>query len=332
MIVSTDSVDTPVHPPIYTLLHLLLLLLLGTRAEATCTSQIRTAQAFSEDLGEEKAVEKGVSMWAKCREENSERDVHRVIKKQGTTLDIELSFMTIRGTTIPWIDPRDWATWLIKKGLWPRLAGVNRGESEAARKMWSEFWVRFKKLQPHFELFDLEEFGDIDLSRTAAFCLHGDEGRSLKRQGIMVTSLQSILGFGYNVKRSKRNATGKDGLKVNYMGHSFTHRFVSSAIPKSVYENDGETFHGAMEELSKSLKTLLTDGVRDPITNEVFRIAIISVKGDMPYLAKMGRLYRSFNTLVKRGDERRAPKGICHTLLAPMVFQPKRSTPPSRLG
>eukprot|EP00438_Fugacium_kawagutii_P021865 Skav233034 [mRNA] locus=scaffold909:966569:967744:- [translate_table: standard] len=100
------------------------------------------------------------------------------------------------------------------------------------------------------------------------------------------------------------------------MGHSYTHRFVTSAFPKTVYENDPEMFHGAMEELAKSLKALLIDGICDPATKEVFRIAIIAVKGDAPYLAKMGRFYRSFNTLVKRGDERRAPKGVCHRCLA----------------
>ena len=58
-------------------------------AKASCSSQILTARAFEEDMGEEKAVKTGVNLWSKCITNNSERDVHKVIQKQGTTLNIE---------------------------------------------------------------------------------------------------------------------------------------------------------------------------------------------------------------------------------------------------
>ena len=51
-------------------------------SEASCVSQIRTAAAFSEDIGAEHAASIGVGQWAACGERNSERDVHRVLKKQ----------------------------------------------------------------------------------------------------------------------------------------------------------------------------------------------------------------------------------------------------------
>ena len=216
-------------------------------------------------------------------------------------------------TTIDWIDPRDWLAWLVRKGLWTRLAGVGRDEHSTARALWAESWERYRVVQPHFQLFDMD---GKDLSRTAAFLIHGDEGRTLKRQAIMVTALQSALGYGFDRKRMGRGGGGPRPLKVNYLGHSFTHRFIISMMPKTVYESAPESFHNAMENVAISLKSLLFDGYRDPTTHELFRIAIIAVKGDAPYLAKVGRLYRSFNTLVKRGDERTAPKGICHRCLA----------------
>ena len=263
-------------------------------------------------MGQEKAIQTGVALWSKCLTNNSERDVQKVIQKQGTSLDINQSEITIRGIEIPWITPRCWLEWLVRKGFWPRLAGVGRDDYRGAQQVWLEFWTRYRTIYPHFQLFSME---NIDLSRTAAFLIHGDEGRTLKRHGIMITSIQSALGYGYDVKRLD-GAGGRSHLKVNYVGHSYLHRFVCSAIPKSVYDGDPEIFHDAMEQFALSLKSLLVDGFTDPTSGEHFRIAVIACKGDAPYLAKMGRLYRSYNTLVKRGDERSAPKGICHRCLA----------------
>ena len=282
-------------------------------AEATCKSQILTARAVVSDVGEAAASRCGINLWSECNPSNSERDVHQVIKKQGTKLDVKVSSMRIKGIDIPWICPRDWFSWLLSKGFWPRLAGLPRGEYRAAGAVWGEFWNRFQKLQPDFELFNMPH---IDLTKTAAFMIHGDEGRTLKRHGIMITSIQSALGFGFDSKRFVRPEGGRSLLKVNYTGHSFIHRFITSTIPKTVYEDDPDMFHGAMNALAVSLKSLLIDGVVDTTSNETFRVAIIAVKGDAPYLAKMGCFYRHYSTTVKRGDERTAPKGICHRCLA----------------
>ena len=161
-----------------------------------------------QDIGQAEAAKTGINKWAKCKLENSERDTHQVIKKQGTTLDVPLSQMTLQhDTTIDWIDPRDWLAWLVRKGLWTRLAGVGRDEHSTARALWAEFWERYRVVQPHFQLFDMD---GKDLSRTAAFLIHGDEGRTLKRQAIMVTALQSALGYGFDRKRMGRGVAAHD--------------------------------------------------------------------------------------------------------------------------
>ena len=270
-------------------------------------------------MGEAAAARCGVGLWSACTEPNSERDVHKVIRKQGTALNVPLSHLNVKGLDIPWISPRNWFAWLVKNGLWTHLAGVARSQYDAAGSMWSEFWRRYQNLHPHFGLFDIP---NVDLSCCAAFLVHGDEGRTLKRSAIMVTSLQSALGSGYDTKRVGMVNQGALPLKVNYAGHSFTHRFISSALPKTIYEDDPEIFHGVMEEFALSLRSLLFDGVVDPMTNKTYRVAVIAVKGDAPYLVKMGRFYRSYNTTVKRGDERTVPKGVCHRCLAGCIGFP----------
>ena len=47
-----------------------------------------------------------------------------------------------------------------------------------------------------------------------------------------------------------------------------------------------------------------------------YRVCILGVKGDQPYLQKVGHFYRAWNTQAKRGEERGPPKGCCPYCLA----------------
>lgn len=287
-------------------------------AEASSSSQIRTARAVTEEFGEEAASKSGVISWAKIALSNSERDVQRVLSKQGSKLPIPMSTLTAEGVEIPWLAPTSWMGYIVDQGLWYRLAGLEFHEKHLAPHVWSQFWQNFRALQPHFSLFDMEGF---DPRRTCACFLHGDEGRTLKKNGIMVTSLQSCLGTGFDEQRpssrgTKRSLDGDVKLRVNYKGHSFTNRFVTSAIPKSHYETNPKVFHSAMDHLCQDLQQLLSEGVRDPLTQEVFYVAVIGVKGDWPYLQKMGNLNRAFNTGAKGGQDGEKSRGICHLCLA----------------
>ena len=109
------------------------------------------------------------------------------------------------------------------------MAGCCLHDYEGARRKWEQFWTTYKEIHPGFSLFDDDS---VDLSRCAAFFIHGDEGRTLKKGGMLVTSLQSALGRGYDEKRVRRPGEGgRDDLQVNFAGHSFTTRFILSAIP-----------------------------------------------------------------------------------------------------
>ena len=196
-----------------------------SRAEATCVSQILTAQAVQEDIGEVQSSRCGIDEWSRCTVSHSERDVHQVISKQGSTLGLPLSQMRIKNCDIPWIDPRTWMEFILKKGLWPRLAGAP--DNNVAGEIWTQFWKTYEKLHPGYQMFGME---DVDFSSTAAFAIHGDEGRTLKKQALMVTSIQSCLGNGFDEKRVARDGADRK-LKVNFVSHSYTHRFVTSVIP-----------------------------------------------------------------------------------------------------
>ena len=249
--------------------------------------------------------------------DHSERGVHQVISKQGSALDVPVSDMTVQGQTVPWISPKDWFQFILRQGVWHHLAGVRADEMHLAGPLWKTFWSNYQKLYPHFELFSKP---GVDYSRTVACYLHGDEGRTLKKSGLMVTSIQSALGYGLSPKRQKLSADGLPTPLVNYAGHTFCSRLVSFVIPKSLYESNNAVFHDAMEVLAKELRELYDHGVVNPYTGERFWVAIIGLKGDLPYLAKAGGLNRTFNTATKRTAKdpakRKKPSGICHLCLA----------------
>ena len=275
-------------------------------------SQIRTAEAVAKDFGQEAAARNGVLPWAKADKSHSERTAHRVIKKQKTSLGIPLRNVTCDGVDVPWISPESWLSFLVDHGCWPLLAGCERHDYAGAARNWSQFWEAYKTVNPNFDLFEMD---GIDYSKTAAMFIHGDEGRTLKKNGMLVTSLQSALGRGYDQKRVRRQ--NDTNLQVNFAGHSFTTRFVLSTIPKTAYEAQPEVFHEAIDHVARSCSKLLRRGVADKARGgEIYRVVILGVKGDAPYLQKVAHFYRSFNTTVKRGEERGQPKGCCSYCLA----------------
>ena len=162
-------------------------------------------------------------------------------------------------------------------------------------------------------MFDVDDIGDY--GRLIGLYIHGDEGRTLKKSGLMVTSIQSVLGQGFDSKRLKRDVSGFLKPQVNFAGHTFTSRFVSFVMPKALYGKKPNIYHAALDLFAQNLAGLLTAGVRDPYTNEVYKFVVLGCKGDLPYLAKSGCLNRTFNTGAKKGNSTKN-HGVCHLCLA----------------
>lgn len=81
-----------------------------------------------------------------------------------------------------------------------------------------------------------------------------------------------------------------------------------------------------MERIALDLRDLLSTGLRDPTTGQVWKFVMIGIKGDQPFLQKIGMLKRSWNTTVKRGTQRAPPRGVCHYCLAGTNQYPAEDT------
>ena len=131
---------------------------------------------MTEQFGEEAAAAAGVREWAKSGLYNSERDVQRVIKRQGLRLELEFPQMQLGGgLCIDWIRPMTWLKYIVAHNLWFHLAGLSSPNLQQCQTTWSGFWSRYFQLHPDFDKPD-----GFDAENTAAVYIHGDEGRTLK--------------------------------------------------------------------------------------------------------------------------------------------------------
>ncbi|CAE6948621.1 unnamed protein product [Symbiodinium sp. CCMP2592] len=290
-------------------------------AQASCTRAIRTAQAVVKDLGEEKAGEiGGLLRLSKCSTKNPERDAHSVLSKRlGLALDIPIRTISVTSeecedsdTThleIQRLSLVDWASLLLKTNTWHILAGLLKPDAKRERCIWTAFWKAYETLEPAHPVFAMARSNQIDLSRTAAVVLHGDEGRGRRRQAFMVLSFHSLLGRGTNSANRKSVKKPYLKMKLNYKGHTYCSRMLAGVLPKRLYQDNDEVFQALLRATCEDARTMISDGVLSN-TGDRHWIACLSTVGDWPFLQKAGGLTRTFNNVVKRVDQ--VASGICH--------------------
>ena len=287
-------------------------------AEAPCTRAIKTARAVVKDLGEEKAGDiGGLLRLSQCSMKNSERDTHSLLSMQlGLALDIPLRTISVTGEEsdtkhleIQRLSLVDWASFLLKTNTWHILSGLLKPDGKRERCIWTAFWKAYETLEPDHPVFSMARSSQIDLSRTAAVVLHGDEGRGRRRQAFMVLSFHSLLGRGTNsaIRKSVKKPYLK--MKLNFKGHSYCSRMLAGVLPKHTYQTNDEVFQGLLRASCEDARTMLTEGVLDD-RGDRYWMACLGTVGDWPFLHKAGNLTRTFNNVVKRVDQ--VASGICH--------------------
>lgn len=199
---------------------------------------------------------------------------------------------------------------LRKTNNWHRFAAVET--HDAAVRQLRLFWERWECLHPNHEIFRIRD--KESLGRTLPMLVHGDEGRGPKRQAVMCLSAASILGQGVATKSKRGNRS--DVQLMNYIGHTFITRFLLGILPKKAYENCPAAFHQFVRKFAEDLRCLATDGVISSITGQTHYVAVLHIKGDWPFLAKVGELTRSFSNQPKQASSQKPCTGICHYCLA----------------
>lgn len=295
-------------------------------AEVPCAGAVRTARNIVKDFGSEVASSSGgLVELASCSTKNSERDTHRLlVNKLKLSLDIPKTFLCTKDPTlkVPVLRMRDWVAHLLKHNCWHVVTGLLSPDRRREEAILREYWRRFQKVSPSHPIFQLEREGKIVLGRTAPCVVHGDEGRGRKRKPCMCLNFHSLLGRGIKPAQelAKKNKVKKQYLKLkpNFVGHSFTHRFLLAALPKKFYTHKNEhVWEQVLSNISNDIVHMYTEGVPDQHGLQHW-VMVLHVVGDWPFLAKSGLLARSFMNVQKRVNSQpgRDQGGVCHLCLA----------------
>ncbi|CAE7324544.1 unnamed protein product [Symbiodinium microadriaticum] len=252
------------------------------KLKASARAAIRTARNVVKDIGLEKARGLGGLLpLAKLSEDHSERGSHSLFsKKLGLALPIPLTELptSCKDGTVPpniqRISIIDWVKFFLQYNHWHVFAGLRRPDKIREKKIWSAWWERYRIHDPSHPIFEAADNGKVDLCRTAAVVLHGDEGRGRRRQAFFVLSFHSVLGRGTtdslgskanNVLHTSTKKVRKPYLKMNlnFKGHSYTTRFVTGVLPRGRYGDGDKHFIDLLSAAYDDFKFLQTAGLVD---------------------------------------------------------------------
>lgn len=178
------------------------------------------------------------------------------------------------------------------------------GNGEAARK---DFWQKWQQLQPEHGVFATHA---NRLGSCLPVAVHCDEGTTLKKKALMIVQWQPLLGRG--TRKSQQKGTTEPGC--NYVGHSFTNRFLWSCCLARFYSGkklNNKPLTMLLHHLSNDLSAAFHQGFSLGAHGHLYLVPI-AMKGDWPALIKCGGLTRHFG----RVSQAKPGKGICHLCMA----------------
>ena len=250
------------------------------------------------------------------RMEDADTPLFRTLLVCGEALNIPITNVKLgdNGFEYPVLLPQDVLLALAKQGCAHKLISA---PLKQASKTLTEFWHAYRLAYPRHELFEL---GLSDYSNVVPYFLHGDGGRTFKRDSIVITSMYPTLGRGTSKcqvsamqpsttmfhgrkrKRDDANAanTNEVTMGINLLGNSLGNRFMFCAIHNKYIKEDPSVFYDLLKLWGQELAALLDGGIQ--VEGRVFRIAILGLTGDAPFLRDAGYMTRSFNNIRKSAD------------------------------
>ena len=118
------------------------------------------------------------------------------------------------------------------------------------------------------------------------------------------------------------NSVDTDWNFTNSLLHSISHafkettRFLSFAALKETYWDNPGVLQKAMTLIAEDLLAFMRKGIPLEDSNLPLRVAVVSIKGDWPWLIEAGALTRHFRRAPKKGESAMVGEGICHLCLA----------------
>ena len=205
---------------------------------------------------------------------------------------------------LPYLKPSSTLKFLLDTDPWILLGGLQPGDG--AQTLLDTFWKAYKYEHPSHEVYSREQNGMVSFKFTIPLLLHGDGARTLLKQPLEVVSMQPALGLDtmatkLTCKCEKPSAfSGQDlsdpcCLRLNSRHNSYLTHFLMFAFPSKKFKTTPGLLKSMLEVTSQDLATVCIEGVA--CGKHTYHFAILGMKGDMEYHAKIGTLTRSYQNV-----------------------------------
>jgi hypothetical protein len=133
----------------------------------------------------------------------------------------------------PWLRPSKFLQVMSRMNDLSHILGGRRTILEAERAL-VEFWTRYRRLYPDHQLWDEVDTGRKDIRKCIPLLIHGDEGTTYKKGGVLVVSFQGILGYGCRKRCAEEDRQGTigEGIRLNFLRTGLQTRVLILVCPK----------------------------------------------------------------------------------------------------
>ena len=244
--------------------------------------------------------------------------LHRaLVKKFSMSLGIPVSeYVHTEGpltAVMPYLKPTDIFSTILTKHPWLLLGGSAQADSE---EVLMTFWKCYQQNHPEHEVF---QHGWDRLRRTVPVTVHGDGGRTQKKQPLEIFSVQPVIGLNTRVSRKRQSchcdtsvqfgcgdATDPMTQRLNSKRSTFLTHFLIFAFPSKSSKNFSSLLTSFLGVVCSNLASLCNDGAIG-FDQKRWYFACVGFKLDMEWMVKVGSLTRSYQNV---GYVREIP--VCH--------------------
>lgn len=229
----------------------------------------------------------------------------RLVCKFGLSLKVPLStYVHQEGpdcVSLPYLKPTHLLHVLLTKHPWILFGGFDGPHPEALLK---SFWSCYQKEHPEHEVFKNPE----RLGSTFPITVHGDGGRTQKKQPLEIFAFQPVLGLNTASQRSMSckcptsASFGGSDLQnpaaqcLNSKHSTYLTHFLLFAFPSKKYSSFDNLLTSFLKEVMDDLARACEEGITLD-SGTVYYAACIGFKLDMEWMVKVGSLTRSYQNV-----------------------------------
>lgn len=153
-------------------------------------------------------------------------------------------------TGLYWLPPRSFLYAMAQHGDLSHILGGFRN-LEDAKPVLTLFWNRYQKIHPQFELFGQIAAGRKRANQCIPIYIHGDEGVTYKKNGVLIVSWQSPLGYGSS-RRAREvslnlQQVNESGLPMNLLKSGMYSRMLIIVCQKDYRSKQTSTWFWMVE-------------------------------------------------------------------------------------